>query len=203
MPILRNPRHEKFAQELAAGKSAAEAYQRAGYIKNFGNCIRLKGNERVAARVAELQHGGAVRAEVTVASVLGELEETRKLALKRGQASAAVQCTMGKAKICGLIIDRREVGDVGAFDNLTDEQLVEEAWRRARELGIAGPRLVEDDNKRSPQAGAEGPTSLPRHVCFTPESGHVRRNQGCPLWANSGHKPIRSPRWILPNLPRN
>jgi len=79
---------------------------------------------------------------------------------------------MGKAKICGLIIDRREVGDVGAFDNLTDEQLVEEAWRRARELGIAGPRLAEDDNKRSPQAGAEGPTSLPRHVCFTPESGH-------------------------------
>jgi hypothetical protein len=71
MPILRNPRHEKFAQELAAGKSAAEAYQRAGYIKNFGNCIRLKGNERVAARVAELQHGGAVRAEVTVTSVFG------------------------------------------------------------------------------------------------------------------------------------
>jgi len=25
------------------------------------------------------------------------------------------------------------------------------------------------------------------HVCFTPESGHVRRNYGCPLWANSGH----------------
>src|SRR6516162_6122068 len=26
------------------------------------------------------------------------------------------------------------------------------------------------------------------HVCFTPESGHVRRNYGCPLWANSGHR---------------
>ena len=25
------------------------------------------------------------------------------------------------------------------------------------------------------------------HVCFTPESGHVRRNEGCPLCANSGH----------------
>jgi hypothetical protein len=25
------------------------------------------------------------------------------------------------------------------------------------------------------------------HVCFTPESGHVRCNYGCPLWANSGH----------------
>ena len=25
------------------------------------------------------------------------------------------------------------------------------------------------------------------HVCFTPESGHVRCTSGCPLWANSGH----------------
>src|SRR5215467_7722587 len=25
------------------------------------------------------------------------------------------------------------------------------------------------------------------HVRFTPESGHVRCNEGCPLWANSGH----------------
>jgi len=29
--------------------------------------------------------------------------------------------------------------------------------------------------------------SANRHVRFTPESGHVRRNLGCPLWANSGH----------------
>jgi hypothetical protein len=30
---------------------------------------------------------------------------------------------------------------------MTDEELVAEAVRRARELGIAGPKLVEDDNK--------------------------------------------------------
>ena len=48
-----------------------------------------------------------------------------------------------------LSSNRREVGDVGKFDGLTDEQLVEKAARRARELGIASPRLVEDDNKES------------------------------------------------------
>jgi hypothetical protein len=26
------------------------------------------------------------------------------------------------------------------------------------------------------------------HVCFTPESGHVQRNEQCLLWANSGHR---------------
>jgi hypothetical protein len=70
------------------------------------------------------------------------LEEERQLALKRGQASAAVQASMGKAKICGLIIDRREVGEVGAFDHMTDEQLVQEAMERARRLGLAGPAEV-------------------------------------------------------------
>src|SRR5262249_28702744 len=29
------------------------------------------------------------------------------------------------------------------------------------------------------------------HVCFTPESGHVRCNLGCPLWANSGHSRVK------------
>jgi hypothetical protein len=28
------------------------------------------------------------------------------------------------------------------------------------------------------------------NVRFTPESGHVRCNEGCPLWANSGHSCI-------------
>jgi hypothetical protein len=62
--------------------------------------------------------------------------------------AAAVAATMGRAKILGLIVDRREVGDAGAFDHMTDEELVREASRVARELGIAGPHLVEDDNKK-------------------------------------------------------
>jgi len=87
VPTLQNPRHEKFAQELAAGHSAAEAYTRAGYEPNYGNCIRLKGNERVAARVAEIQYGGAVRADVSIASVLGKLEEVRTFAKERNEAA--------------------------------------------------------------------------------------------------------------------
>ena len=46
-----------------------------------------------------------------------------------------------KPKIRGLIIDRREVGEGGAFDALTDEELIARATKKARELGIAGPRL--------------------------------------------------------------
>ena len=51
--------------------------------------------------------------------------------------------TLGKAKILGLVIDRREVGEVGAFDHMTDDELVEEAKKRAAALGLSpDPKLV-------------------------------------------------------------
>jgi hypothetical protein len=80
---------------------------------------------------------------------LADLEEARQRAIDLKNPSAEISATMGKAKILGLIIDRREVGDVGAFDDMTDEELISTAARQARELGIAGPREVEDDNKKS------------------------------------------------------
>jgi hypothetical protein len=148
MPVLRNARREKFAQEIAKGKTATAAMAAAGY-SDPRNSTRLTKNDEIRRRIEELKERGAARAEVSIASVLGELEEARTFAKEKSNPSAMVSATMGKAKILGLIIDRREVGDVGAFDGWTDEELVEEATRRARALGIVGPRLVEDDNKRS------------------------------------------------------
>ena len=60
MPALTNPRHERFAQELAAGKTATEAYETAGFKPNRGNAASLKQQESILKRVAELQ---AERAE--------------------------------------------------------------------------------------------------------------------------------------------
>ena len=99
MPQLQNARHERFAQELAKGKSADEAYQAAGYSENRGNASRLKANENVAARVAELQERAAVKVDLTVADIIEELEEARRAALMAPtpQTGAAVTATMGKA----------------------------------------------------------------------------------------------------------
>jgi hypothetical protein len=52
---LTNLRHERFAQALALGKAANEAYAQAGYRANDGNASRLKGNERISARVQEIE----------------------------------------------------------------------------------------------------------------------------------------------------
>jgi hypothetical protein len=137
MPPLPNSRREKFAQELASGHSAAEAYELAGYKPNYGNCIRLKGNESITARVLELQRRGAAHAEVTIASLVRELDEARVEALRLGQASAAVAATMGKAKITGQIIERSEIGQPGEFDSMTEDELREYIMRNLHEIGIS------------------------------------------------------------------
>ncbi|MDE3809945.1 terminase small subunit [Sinorhizobium meliloti] len=54
MPVLKNARHEKFAQELAKGKTADEAYQLAGFKPNRGNASVLKQKESISNRVAEI-----------------------------------------------------------------------------------------------------------------------------------------------------
>ena len=53
--VLRNPRHERFAQELATGMTADSAYTVAGYRENRSNAARLNANRDIQKRVAEIQ----------------------------------------------------------------------------------------------------------------------------------------------------
>lgn len=63
MPVLKNARHEKFAQNVAKGKSATEAYKLAGFNARAKSAeaaaSRLLGNVKVHARVEELKAAGA------------------------------------------------------------------------------------------------------------------------------------------------
>lgn len=76
MPVLANARHERFAQELAKGKTADEAYQLAGYKPNRGNASTLKANQSVLDRVAELKAGIAEKVLIDEAYVLGTIKDT-------------------------------------------------------------------------------------------------------------------------------
>ena len=109
MPVLKNTRHETFAQGLAKGKTSDEAYADAGFKPNRGNATRLKANESVSDRVKELQAQGAERALVSIESLTEELEDARRLAMadEKG-ASAAVAAVMGKAKLHGLLVEKNE-----------------------------------------------------------------------------------------------
>jgi len=109
MPALPNPKHERFAQELAKGKTADEAYVIAGYSENRGNCIRLKANESILKRLSELQERAATRAEISIASVTESLLRIAEKAEQLGEAAGlnvAKTAWMDAAKVNGLVVDR-------------------------------------------------------------------------------------------------
>jgi phage terminase small subunit len=112
MPLLSNSRHEQFAQGLATGKSATEAYKDAGYKGDRTAASRLATNVNVQARVRELQVMAAERTKVTIASLIQEAEEVRGLAVAERQLSAANTAIVTKAKLSGLWVDRSEVGEL-------------------------------------------------------------------------------------------
>jgi len=148
MPVLKNSRHEKFAQELAKGKTAIDAYGEAGYKPDRGAATRLSANVSIRDRVAELQSKTAKKVEITVDSLAAELEEARSLALAEKQTSAAVSATMGKAKLFGLGSENRKItGTIQVvqitakqLDALTEDELglIEAAYPVLQKLGLIG-----------------------------------------------------------------
>lgn len=100
---LKNARHELFAQELANGTNASQAYRNAGYSDNRAAASRLQQDERIKQRVAQLleirrkQHAKASEKAVQALGVdrqwvLGKLVEN----VERGLQARAVLDDDGK-----------------------------------------------------------------------------------------------------------
>ena len=143
MPILQNPRWEKFAQELAKGKSATEAYHLAGYIaskeaarRNASRLLLTKADVR--ARVADLQAKAAEAAIVTRASLIMEAAEIQQLAVRDKQFSSAVSALTAKAKLAREWPSEGEPprNEAAALGELSNEELLQSIAQQARELGI-------------------------------------------------------------------
>lgn len=54
MPALQNPKHERFAQNLAAGMSLLDAYEDAGFKSDRGNAYRLQQKDAILQRVSDI-----------------------------------------------------------------------------------------------------------------------------------------------------
>lgn len=145
MPVLDNAKHERFAQELAKGKTATEAYVEAGYKLNDGNAATLKGNQRISDRIAELLDRAATRTEITVANITDRLlaiaakGETSSDAPMLAVARASL---MDAAKLNGLIVDKSETLAESVTRILSDKPQTAEEWAATHgaDLGAAtGP----------------------------------------------------------------
>ena len=149
MPVLRNPRHEKFSQLVAAGIPAKEAYISVGYSENGApqSAANLLKRTDVRARVEEILSAAAISTATQVAfdheRVLHRLDVLSRRAEELKQISAAVRAEelIGKAR--GLFVDRVE--QTGAIKTVKDipAEVLEEMVRE-------GQMLAEEQKNQEP-----------------------------------------------------
>lgn len=105
MPVLKNSKHERFAQMVAGGKSATAAYRKVyGATQRVaeGNACRVMENDGVSARVEELKK--KVEAEFAMTR-LEWLESFARLA-KKAERSKDYSAARGCLREIGLAMAR-------------------------------------------------------------------------------------------------
>jgi hypothetical protein len=126
MPVLRNARHERFCQALAAGSSAKAAYALAGYRPHDSNGANLARKEEISSRVAEISAGrlerqqkievaATERAAITRAGLIEMARDVYVQAKQSGQLSACTAALKELGVLSGLRIERAEHGRAGEF----------------------------------------------------------------------------------------
>lgn len=140
--VLRNPRHELYAQNRVAGLSMAEAYTKAGFTSKNpkDGAANLERNPAIQQRMDQLLRGAAARAELSRKQILDRIFEDWELARKLGQVPAALKAAelMGK-EMHKMFVERKEVGGPGDFDNKTEEELRQIVEDGLKELGWGEP----------------------------------------------------------------
>ena len=138
MPILKNPRHEKFSQLVASGINPTDAYVSLGYSKTGAKqaAYNLRTRTDVSARIEEILALAAISTAAKVAfdheRVLYRLDVLSRTAEQLKQMSAAVRAEelIGKAR--GLFIEKVEAShSITKIEDVPDAVL-EEMMERGR-----------------------------------------------------------------------
>ena len=135
MPVLPNPRHERYAQLIVEGLANGEpkpysqsrAYIAAGYtakdLGKRGGSAQAASSRllfRVIQRVRELQQIAARNAAETAEKMARELNEIQHEARADKAHAAAVSAVLGKAKVLNITVEKHELVDSKAPQNSDD-----------------------------------------------------------------------------------
>lgn len=110
--------------------NGAQSYLKAGYKPTTRNSLDASASQllrvpKVHRRIMELRKQMATRERITVGSLVDELDEARALAVRLEQPASAIQASMSKAKLVGLLVDRKETGQPGDFAAQTPEAVLD------------------------------------------------------------------------------
>lgn len=126
MPVLPNPRHEQFAQALAKGKTADEAYALAGYTPSRHNASRLTTNDNVRMRVVELQRKTAEKSTWSAAERMRSLQAIHDAQVEKDPRTAiAAIAEANKMDGSHKPTKLQHSGNIGTYDltKLDDDAL--------------------------------------------------------------------------------
>ena len=119
-----------------------ECAHRAGYSHPAQVATTLLNDPRYAhiqEKVKELQEGEQKKYEITYEKVARDLLEIRNTAVENGSYGAAVTAEMGRAKLAGLLIDKKEIKH-GRIDQM-DKAEVEARLQALIESNHLAPQL--------------------------------------------------------------
>jgi phage terminase small subunit len=164
MLLLENAKQERFAQALAAGKNAVDAYEFAGYRRNRGHASTLRKDPKLLKRVDEIlesrgqiQARGALaaieRACLTKSTVIDMLIADRELARKNGQSSAAIRATELIGIELGMFVKRTD--NKHTVERRFSELSEEEQERVAGELLREAREVIEEQKRLAAERASE------------------------------------------------
>ena len=147
------PKQEKFAQLFVHHDlTKKECALRAGYKHPGMTASTLLHNvsySHVQDRIAELTEAKQLKYGINFEKVSRDLQMIRDAALEDGAYGPAVQAEMGRAKLAGLLIDKKEI-KVGRIDQM-DRAEGEERLRSLidkHELVQAPGQMVDEDEEK-------------------------------------------------------
>lgn len=123
------PKQEKFCQKYIETGNASEAYRQSYNTNKMSDeavkveASKLLDNPKITLTLERLRSKHQKRHQITVDTLLAELEEVRQLALvPKGdngtlQLNVAVNAIMGKAKLLGL--DKKVVDNISSDGSMT------------------------------------------------------------------------------------
>jgi phage terminase small subunit len=147
MPELRNPKHEKFAQNIARGLSPTEAYISAGYSRKsaHSSAFRLQQNATIMQRLQGLRTlvtSAYVELAITerdqrLLALQDRWDALRQAAIETGQEQENVNLT---GQISAKSIALSKVMSLPELEELERKMLaVMEAERQGKTIEVAPP----------------------------------------------------------------
>ncbi len=136
--VLFDPRHERFAQLVAAGNSPREAKHMIKMPTGINWSVkRLMNNQAIRARIDELLAQAARKAMLSRVGIIEGVQEEWRLARIAGQHAAALKAAeMLGSELHNMFRNKVEVGRVGEFDGKSEAELREYILSQMKELGL-------------------------------------------------------------------